>query len=94
MLDPEIPPEAEGEVDGDADVAHRIARDSPAVAIASNSAVSTALPWITAIAARSAETKGRADEVDVPVSLRRMLPWSPNRSTERGRQFAHLCFRG
>ena len=62
MLDPEIPPEAEGEVDGDADVAHRIARDSPAVAIASNSVVSTALPWITAIAARSAETKGRADE--------------------------------
>jgi len=35
MLDPEIPPEAEGEADGDADVAHRIARDSPAVAIAS-----------------------------------------------------------
>jgi hypothetical protein len=32
MLDREIPPEAEGEADGDADVAHRIARDSPAVA--------------------------------------------------------------
>src|SRR5580692_9303164 len=80
MLDPEIPPEAEGEADGDADVAHRIAQDSPAVAIVSNSAVSTALPWITAIAARSAETKARAAAADAPASLRRMLPSSPNRS--------------
>ena len=58
MLDPEIPPEVEGEADGGGDVVHRIARGSPAVAIASNTAVSTALPWITAIAARSAGTKG------------------------------------
>jgi hypothetical protein len=35
MLDLEIPPEAEGNADGDADVARRIAPDSPAVAIAS-----------------------------------------------------------
>jgi len=35
MLDPEIPPEAEGEADGGGDAVHRIARDSPAVAIAS-----------------------------------------------------------
>jgi hypothetical protein len=52
MLDPEIPPEAEGEADGVEDAVHRIARGSPAVAIGSKSAASTALPWITAIAVR------------------------------------------
>jgi hypothetical protein len=36
MLDPEIPPEAEGNADGGEGVAHRIGRDSPAVATASN----------------------------------------------------------
>src|SRR5277367_1265036 len=80
MLDPEIPPEAEGEADGGADVVHRIARGSPAVAIASNSAVSTALPWIIAIGARSAETKGRGGEVVVPAFLRPIHPSNPNRS--------------
>jgi hypothetical protein len=36
MLDPEVPPEAEGNAGGGEDVARQIARDSPAVAIASN----------------------------------------------------------
>jgi hypothetical protein len=36
MLDPEIPPVEEGEADGDADVARRIAQGTLAVAIASN----------------------------------------------------------
>jgi hypothetical protein len=36
MLDPEIPPEAEGNADGGEDVAPRIAQASPAAAIASN----------------------------------------------------------
>jgi hypothetical protein len=36
MLDPEIPPEAEGEADGGEGVARRIAQGIPAVAIASN----------------------------------------------------------
>ena len=61
MLDQETPPEAEGEADGVADAAHRIARDSPAVAIASNTAVSIPPPWITAIAAHWPGTRARAD---------------------------------
>jgi hypothetical protein len=36
MLDPEVPPAEEGNADGGEDVARRIARGSPAVAIASN----------------------------------------------------------
>jgi hypothetical protein len=36
MLDPEIPPEVEGEADGGVDAARRIAQAIPAVAIASN----------------------------------------------------------
>jgi hypothetical protein len=36
MLDPEIPPEAEGNAGGVEDVVRRIARGSPEVAIASN----------------------------------------------------------
>jgi hypothetical protein len=35
MLDPEIPPEAEGNADGGGDVVPRIVQGSPAVAIAS-----------------------------------------------------------
>src|ERR1700674_4723759 len=78
MLDPEVPPEAEGEADGGADAAPRIAQASLPVAIASNSAASTALLWITAIAARSAGTKGGAGEVAVPASLHPILRSNPS----------------
>jgi hypothetical protein len=55
-LDPEVPPEAEGETGGDGDVVRRIVAGSPVVplaAIVSNRvAASTAHPWTTVIAQR------------------------------------------
>ena len=58
MLDPEIPPEAEGNADGGGDVARRIAQETPAVATANKLAVFIALPWIIAIAVPSVGDKG------------------------------------
>ncbi len=78
-MDPVTPPEAEGEADGVADAAHRIAQANPAVATASNTAASTARPWITAIAAPSPETKDSADEAAAPASLPPTLPSNPSR---------------
>jgi hypothetical protein len=55
-LDPEVPPEAEGETGGGGDVVRQIVVGSPVVslaAIVSNRvAASTAHPWTTAIAPR------------------------------------------
>ena len=51
MLDPEIPPEAEGETDGGEGVAHRIAAEW-ALAATGNTAEFTPLPWITATVPR------------------------------------------
>jgi hypothetical protein len=55
-LDPEVPPEAEGETGGDGDVVRQIAVGSPVVplaAIVSNRVeASTAHPWTTVIAQR------------------------------------------
>jgi hypothetical protein len=59
-LDPEVPPEAEGETGGDADVVRPIVVANPAVvvaatvaaAIVSNPAAFTARPWTTVIARR------------------------------------------
>ena len=55
-LDPEVPPEAEGETGGDGDVVRQIVVGSPVVpvaAIVSNRvAASTARPWTTATAQR------------------------------------------
>src|SRR5271170_804200 len=77
MLDPETPPVVEGNADGGVADGRRIAQAIPAVATASKLAASTALPWITAIAARSAETKASVDAA-VPALLRPMLLWNPN----------------
>ena len=56
-LDPEVPPEAEGETGGDEDVVRQIVAASPVVAvapaIASNPAAGfTAPPWTIAIVPR------------------------------------------
>src|SRR5579863_184618 len=72
MLDRETPPAAEGEADDGGDAVHRIVRDSPAVAIVNKIAASTALLWITATAARSMETRGRAVAEGDPDLLRRI----------------------
>jgi hypothetical protein len=55
-LDPEVPPEAEGETGGDGDVVRPIAVRSPvapvAAIVSNRGAASTAHPWTTVIAQR------------------------------------------
>src|ERR1700689_4789154 len=82
MLDPEVPPAAEGEVDGGADGALRIKERPLVVVTASNTAASTPPRWIIvterAWAAIITIIRGR-EAADAPALNHRIRRWSRSR---------------
>src|ERR1700691_4940712 len=78
MLDPQIPPAAEGEADGGVDAVPRIGVGPAVVVTASSRAASTPPRWTTTTEPAWAATKA-PEAADDPALGRRMLRRNPSR---------------